>query len=160
MRAALDEARTQHRQKTAEEIVGLADAVGTALGDSHEDISLERVREESGNDVERERELLKKSVKGLGKTGLDIFFRRVQAVWTEVYPFVDGRTGSALEKFGLPGDAEELRMLLEEKWSELDVGDVDVKDEDEKKRRVFVRLLERAVGADLEGNIDDVKAEA
>lgn len=50
VRQALDEARTQHRQKTAEELVLLADAVVEHLGDGEEDVSLERVRRECGYD--------------------------------------------------------------------------------------------------------------
>lgn len=50
IRKALDEARTQHRQKTAEELVLLADAVAEHLGDGEEDVSLERVRRECGYD--------------------------------------------------------------------------------------------------------------
>ena len=46
-RKALDDARTQHRQKTADELVMLADAVVETLGDGDDDVSLERVRRES-----------------------------------------------------------------------------------------------------------------
>lgn len=159
-REALDKARTQHRQKTAEELVLLADAVVNSLGYGDEDVTLERVREESEHDYEREREMLRKNVKGLGKTGLDIFGRRIQAVWPNFYPFVDQRTLAAVEKLGLPGSAEGLRDTLEENWEKLEVKDVEAKDEEERKRRVFVRILERAVGADLEGNIDSIKSEA
>ena len=164
-RKALDEARTQHRQKTAEELVLLADAVVESLGDGDEDVSLERVREESGHDCEKERELLRKSVKGLGKTGLDIFGRRIQGLWPKFFPFVDQKTLAALGKLGLPGSAEELRSLLDEKWEELEVEELEVeelevKDKAEKKRKAFVQILERAIGADLEGNIDSIKSEA
>lgn len=159
-RKALDEARTQHRQKTAEELVLLADAVVDSLGHGDEDVTLERVREESGHDCEKVREMLKKNVKGLGKTGLDIFGRRIQGVWPEFYPFVDQRTLAAIEKLGLPGSTEELREALDENWEKLGVKDIDAKDEGEKKRKAFVRVLERAVGADLEGNLDSMKSEA
>ncbi len=159
-REALDKARTQHRQKTAEELVLLADAVVSSLGYGDEDVSLERVREESEHDHEREREMLRKNVKGLGKTGLDIFGRRIQGVWPKFYPFVDQRTLAAIEKLGLPGSTEELREALEENWEKLGVKDIDAKDEGEKKRKAFVRILARAVGADLEGNIDSMKSEA
>ena len=159
-REALDKARTQHRQKTAEELVLLADAVVNSLGHGDEDVSLERVREESEHDHEREREMLRKNVKGLGKTGLDIFGRRMQGVWAEFYPFIDQRTLAAVEKLGLPGTAEELKDVLDENWEKLEVKDVEAKDEEEKKRKSFVRILERAVGADLEGNIDSIKSEA
>ena len=104
--------------------------------------------------------MLKKNVKGLGKTGLDIFFRRVQGVWPVSYPFADQRTLLALGKLGLPDDADRMKGLLDENWEGLDVKDIEAKDEDEKKRKAFVRILERAVGADLEGNVDSVKAEA
>lgn len=79
-RQALDKARTQHRQKTAEELVLLADAVVHSLGRGDEDVSWERVREESGREGEKERKMLKKNVKGFGKTGFGIFGRRIQSV--------------------------------------------------------------------------------
>ena len=103
--------------------------------------------------------MLKKNVKGLGKTGLDIFFRRVQAVWPISYPFADQRTLSALEKLGLPNDADEMEQLLHEHWKEVEIDDVEAKDDEKRKRKAFVRLLERAVGADLEGNVDSIRAE-
>ncbi len=53
VRKALDEARTQHRQKTAEELVLLADAVVEHLGDGDEDVSLERVRRECDHDWDK-----------------------------------------------------------------------------------------------------------
>ena len=158
-RQALDKARTQHRQKTAEELVLLADAVVNNFGSGDEDVSLERVREDSGHDCEKMREMLRKNVKGLGKTGLDIFGRRIQGVWPSFYPFVDQRTLAAVEKLGMPGSAEELRSVIDENWEKLEVKDIEAKDEEEKKRKAFVRILERAVGADLEGNIDSIKSE-
>lgn len=159
-RKALDEARTQHRQKTAEELVLLAEAVVNSLGHGDEDVSLERVREESGYDYDKEREMLRKNIKGLGKTGLDIFGRRIQSVWLRAYPLVDQRTLAAVEKLGLPASAEKLRDLLHEKWEQFDVEDIEAKDEAEKRRKAYVRILERAIGADLEGNIDSIKSQA
>ena len=155
-RQALDKARTQHRQKTAEELVLLADAVVNILGSGDEDVSLERVREDGGHDCEKMREMLRKNVKGLGKTGLDIFARRIQGVWPSFYPFVDQRTLAAVEKLGMPGSPEELRNVMDENWETLEVKDIEAEDEEEKKRKAFVRILERAVGADLEGNIDSI----
>lgn len=73
---------------------------------------------------------------------------------------MDSKTSDALEKLGLPGDAEELRELMEKQLDNLDVKDVEAKDDEEKKRKVFVRMLERAVGADLEGNAETVKSKA
>ncbi|KAI9832537.1 MAG: hypothetical protein M1819_004327 [Sarea resinae] len=188
---ALDEARTQHKEKTALELIGLAEvllekfpgASGTneedkKKGDTDaeeelqgDDISgLEDVRVEAGYDVEKEREFLRTSIKGLGPTGLDIFFRRVQAVWKEAYPFIDGRTAASVEKLGLPADAEGLKSMMEEFWDDIrKVNGVEVSSrvqdgekmhDDEAKRKAFVRVLETAVGSDLEGKIEDVKVEA
>ena len=96
----------------------------------------------------------------MGKTGIEIFRRRIQGVWPSYYPFVDHRTASSLEKFGLPSDAGELQQVVEEHWSQLNVEEIKGDNEDEKKRKAFVRLLEHAVGADLENNVDGVKAQA
>ena len=160
-RKALEEAKTQHRQKTAMELGNLATAVidGT-IGDGGEDTAIEKVRKEADHDPNEERELITKSIKGLGKTGLDIFGRRVQATWKEWYPYIDLRTSNALEKLGLPGDAEELRQLLDDTWSQLKLEDLDGDDEEEKKRKTFVQVLERAIGADLEGNGDAIRKNA
>ena len=108
--------------------------------------------------IEKELEIIKSSVKGLGKTGIDIFRRRIQGVWPACYPFVDQKTSASLEKLGLPSDAEGLKQLMYKHWDELNFENIETMDEEEKKRKAFVRLLERALGSDLEGNIDDVKA--
>ncbi|KAL9112791.1 MAG: hypothetical protein Q9187_007726, partial [Circinaria calcarea] len=158
-RKALDDAKTQHRQKTADELGGLADVVIERIGDGDEDVGLERVRKEAGEDVKKEREILKKNIKGLGNTGLDIFFRRIQSRWKEAYPFVDLRTSGALGKLRLPSDAEKLREVLDEKWKDLDKEDIAGDNGEEKRRTAFIQILERAVGADLEGSTDNMKAE-
>ena len=53
IREALDVARTQHRQKTAEELSLLASAVVESLGDGEDDVSLEGVRKEADYDVDK-----------------------------------------------------------------------------------------------------------
>ena len=157
-RAVLDEARTQHRQKTAEELVLLADAATAFLGDGEDDQSLEKLREACEHDAEKERNMLKKHVKGMAKTGTDIFGRRIQGAWEEWYPFADDRTLKAIENLGLTGGAEGLVKTIAENWGEIQKQDILGKDEKEKKRNVFVMLLERAVGAELEGNTAEVKS--
>lgn len=52
-----------------------------------------------------------------------------------------------------------LKTLLEKHWENLDVKAVEVGVE-ERNRMTFVRVLERAIEADLQGNIDAVGAEA
>lgn len=153
---ALEAARTQHKGKIAEEITLLADAVSS--NDWHND--LKRLRAQAKNGVEAEREVLRNSIKGLGKTGLDIFYRRVQWQWEEAYPFIDQRTQKALEKMGLPKRAEGVEKMIEVRWKELGFEKGAERSVAERRRRAFVVLLERAVGADLEGKIDEVVEEA
>ncbi|KAF2240027.1 hypothetical protein EV356DRAFT_438127 [Viridothelium virens] len=153
---ALWDAKTQHKQKTVEEMELLADAFD---GEGKDPVGLEHVRKEGEYDMEAERDILKKSVKGLGQTGLDIFFRRIQWTWSTAYPFIDSRTAASLDKIGLPSDAEELQKVLDEVWSDIN-NTVKGKDEDEAKRKAFVIALERAIGADLESKTDEVLAEA
>ena len=106
--------------------------------------------------------MLRKNIKGLGKTGLDIFYRRVQWTWTEAYPFVDDRTKASVEKLGLPGDAEGLVQLIKENWDDIGFSEngSGKEDADEKKRRAFVIVLERAVGGDLEKKTGEMLEEA
>ncbi|KAK1029283.1 hypothetical protein LTR33_017252, partial [Friedmanniomyces endolithicus] len=120
-------------------------------GDEEDGSRMQRVREECEGDVAKEREYMQKSVKGLGKTGLSIFFRRVQWLWDESYPFIDDRTVESLRKLGLPEDGEELRELVELRWGELDTKDLAGDDDSMRKRRALVTVLERAIGSDLEG---------
>ncbi|KAI9713103.1 MAG: hypothetical protein M1820_001088 [Bogoriella megaspora] len=153
---ALWDAKTQHKQKTVEELELLAEAFDT---DGQDQVGLDHIREEASQDIEKEREILKSRVKGLGATGLDIFCRRIQWLWPEAYPFVDKRTAASLEKLGLPSEGERLRNALEEVWAEAK-GNVEGKDEDEAKRKAFVIILERATGAELESKTDEVLAQA
>ncbi|KAI7282785.1 hypothetical protein KC345_g3300 [Hortaea werneckii] len=155
---AVWDARTQHKEKTAGEIGMIADVVlekFTAEGDK-EGTQLERVRTECNKDVEKEREMLKSNIKGLGRTGLDIFFRRVQWQWEAGYPFVDGKSAQSLYKLGLPDEGEELHKLIEQHWEKLETKQLAGEDEKAKKRRALVVVLERATGADLEGESEAV----
>jgi len=154
---SLWDARTQHKDKTADQIELLAEVVPEkfASGDKR-DTSLEGVRKEAGRDMEKERNLLRGSIKGVGKTGMSIFFRRIQWLWEECYPFVDERTEGALKQMGLPDEAEELVRLIEEHWGDLGVPQVERRDEEMQKRRAFVVVLERVTGARLEHNVEMV----
>ena len=71
---------------------------------------LRRLREDAGRDPARERELLK-DFKGIGDVGVDIFFREVQTVWSELVPFADRRALEAAAGLGLPRDPRALSEL-------------------------------------------------
>ncbi|KAI9711397.1 MAG: hypothetical protein M1828_001942 [Chrysothrix sp. TS-e1954] len=157
---ALETAKTQHKAKTAEQIVMLADVVSEKFADSEEDVSLEKLRKEAQNDPDAMRDTISKSFKGVGKTGVDIFMRRIQGQWRECYPFVDEKTRASVEKYGLDGSAKGLRNQVNDVWVDLDLGQVSGKDAMEKERMVFMRVLERAIVSDLEGKVDAMLAEA
>ena len=149
---ALEVARTQHRQKTAGYVFGMA-------GCFADDPELRMVRE-NGDPI---REVQK--AKGVGRTGAELFARRVQCLedWGKVFPFVDSRGLDALRELGFEvGDAEGLKTLIEAEVGFEGVGEMAVSGaeglEGEQKTRVaFVLVSERAIGASLEGNIQDVK---
>ena len=52
-RKALDQARTQHKQKTAEELGNLVDVGLRFIGDGDEDVNLERVRRDAGENADK-----------------------------------------------------------------------------------------------------------
>ncbi|MEJ2032253.1 MAG: hypothetical protein P8Y63_04285 [Deltaproteobacteria bacterium] len=72
---------------------------------------LRRLRDAAQRDPARERQLLME-FKGIGNVGVDIFFREVQGVWEELYPFADRKALLGAEQLGLPGDAGELAGLI------------------------------------------------
>lgn len=159
---ALFDARTQHKAKTAEQISTVADVVlenFTAKGDTT-GTQMHKLLDDSGSDVDKALDTLKATVKGLGGTGLNIFLRRVQWLWENGYPYVDDKTSLSLRKLGLPEEAEDLRKAMEQQWSKLQTKGLAGEGEAAKKRRAFVIILERAVGADLEGKVDGLVAAA
>jgi len=68
---------------------------------------LRKLRGAAGEDPEKTRRLLK-DFKGLGDTGVDIFFREVQVAWPELSPFADKKALQAAEKLGLTKTAKGL----------------------------------------------------
>jgi hypothetical protein len=153
---SLWDAKTQHKGKTAEQIGQIADVVlekFTASGDK-DGTQLQKGLDDHGGDVDEALDDLKDSIKGLGPTGTNIFLRRVQWLWSAGYPYVDDRTSLSLRKLGLPEEAEDLVKALDQHWSKMRKKDLAGKDDAAKKRRAFVTVLERAIGADLEGKID------
>ena len=153
---ALWDAKTQHKQKTVEQITMLADTVNEKFADAPEDTSLEKLRKEAEYDREVLRETITNSFKGVGRTGVDIFLRRIQGSWKECYPYIDDRTAKGLEQLGLPTYEGPMQKLIDDHWQQLKLDDVQGKDEHEKKRMVFMRVLERALSSDLEGRMDEL----
>lgn len=72
---------------------------------------LRRLRDAANRDPETERQLIKQ-FKGIGDVGCDIFFREVQLVWDELYPFADRKALDAADKLGLGTDAGHVAGLV------------------------------------------------
>ncbi|CEH15992.1 hypothetical protein CBOM_05197 [Ceraceosorus bombacis] len=164
-REPMYEARTQHKDKTADQLGDVVQGLREICGDDEQDvIELKAVREavqgqERDEAVETARSKLTSGVKGLGPTGVDIFLRRIQAHegWQAVYPFMDSRTASIAARLELIDEKaaeDSLRAA-----SDLDeMLSTHVKDaSDEKRRQAFTRLLDVLVGLDLEKKLDAVK---
>ena len=152
------DARTQHKDKTAAQMGTMADAVldNFTASDDKDGTQMGKLLADSGDDMDKASSALKEHIKGLGMTGLEIFFRRVQWLWTSAYPNIDGRTADSLRVLGLPQDGQELVDLIKKHWKDVKSSDLAGKDEEEKRRRAFVLILERATGAQLEHKIDAV----
>ncbi len=72
---------------------------------------LRRLRREAGGEAREERRLLRRFT-GVGEVSVDIFFRELQGVWPELYPFADSRALKAAAQLGLPRTAGGLAGLV------------------------------------------------
>ncbi|WVW80130.1 hypothetical protein I302_102105 [Kwoniella bestiolae CBS 10118] len=145
VRAGLWKARTQHKEKTAVQLLELAQGVRGLNGEGEED-DLGGIRRaiEGLDDVEKAQKRvgdMLSTLKGIGPVGVSIFLRRIQSQWKEVYPYVDQRCLGAARDIGLIG--------AKEGASEMDrlVGGDSAK---------MVKLLDTLIGLDLEKKLDDV----
>lgn len=100
---------TRYQERTATFLAELSEhLLANYTGD------LNKIKEKAGKDQQKLRELLKE-VKGMGDVGVDIFFREVQTVWTELYPFADKKALQAAQKTGLPKEPGKLAELVSRK---------------------------------------------
>jgi hypothetical protein len=154
---ALETARAQHEATSVAEMAALANAI--ANNEWHNDLS--KLRALRGHAPESERETLRRSIKGLEKGGLDIFYRRVQWQWDELYPFIDAQTQTVLQELGLSKRAEGLERMIEVRWGQVGFEDWSYEFSlEQRRKRAFVMVLERAIGVDLEGKIQEMVEEA
>ena len=174
----LEDARTQHRQKTAAYIAQMAEEFvddnkgGMGKREMMFELS-ERANDDGSGGVVS---FIKANVKGMGETGAEVFCRRVQCVdgWGEaIWPFVDGKTRDALGEIGLKvKDADELQELIEKDVDWGKVGDMGLnermiakgelagEDMDVQVQSEFVVLVERALGCVLQNNVAELRKAA
>ncbi len=167
---ALEAARTQHRQKTATYIFGMA----KEYSDSE---TMFKLAEEANNDGPKGViEHIKTTVPGLGVVGGEIFCRRIQCVdgWGDaLWPYADGKSMDALNEIGIPvKDADDLQSAIEREvnWDKvgdmglheraLSKGELSGEDEELQVQAEFVVALERAVGCVLEGKVQELRKAA
>lgn len=171
---ALEDARTQHRQKTAAYIYQMGCEYAGPKGSSGDsDIMLELATQANEGGPKATISHIKDTVKGMGQTGAEIFCRRVQAVegWGEaLWPYADSRSFDALREIGIKvSSADELQEMIERDVDWDKVGSMGLVEEkkgvDEKDYEVqvaveFVTVLERAVGCVLENKVSELKRAA
>ena len=167
---ALEAARTQHRQKTAAYIFGMAES----YSDSE---TVFKLAEEANSDGPKGVvDHIKATVPGLAVVGGEIFCRRIQCVdgWGDaLWPFADKKSIEALNEIGIPvTDAEDLQSAIEREVDWDMVGDMGLHERDLSKGQLsgeqeetqvqaeFVVVLERAVGCVLEGKVQELRKAA
>ncbi|KAJ4352032.1 uncharacterized protein N0V89_007378 [Didymosphaeria variabile] len=174
---ALEEARTQHRQKTAVFLAELGahfavlDSKINAAGQGDSDPMRELAEQVNERGPRATIEYIKKTVKGMGETGAQIFCRRVQACegWGKaLWPYADPRSVDALREIGVEvADAGGLQEMIEK---DVDLEAIkqngwlgrnrETKGDDADRETVFVTVLERAIGCVLEGKVGEVRSAA
>ena len=174
----LEDAKTQHRQKTAAYVHGMADEFvddnkgGKGKREMMFELSEKANDEGSGGVVE----FIKANIKGMGPTGAEVFCRRVQCVdgWGEaVWPYVDGKARDALSEVGIKvKDADELQSMVESQVDWRKVGDMGLNERalakgelsgeemDVQVQSEFVVLVERALGCVLQGKVAEMRKAA
>lgn len=101
------------------------------------DGDLRRLRDQADGEVKRLRALIKEC-KGMGDVGASIFFREVQGVWDELYPFADETVLDPARELGLGDSAGKLADLV--------------------PRSEFPRLVAALVRAERADDLEAVKA--
>ncbi|EST05953.1 hypothetical protein PSEUBRA_005005 [Kalmanozyma brasiliensis GHG001] len=181
-RAALWEARTQHKEKTAVQLGNLAEGITKlceGAGKDGEDTlkpildkALDQAKDKNNSfDVaEAVKSVLTKEVNGLGPGGVEIFLRRVQSQWPQVFPFADEKALNTAVQFDLikQSDLDKGREAATQKLAEKVAEHVgfpleDAKTDDEEGecgRWWFVRTLDVLIGLDIEKKVDEAVKQA
>jgi hypothetical protein len=167
---ALESAKTQHRQKTAAYIYQMVQE----YSDSETMFALAEAANDEGHDGVVSH--LQKNIKGMGVTGAELFCRRIQCVdgWGDaIWPYSDKRCLQALKEIGVDlKSADELQSMLERYVDWTKVGDMGLNEKGVTKGELanenmelqvqaeFIIVLKRAVGAQLEGKISELRKAA
>jgi endonuclease III len=96
---------------------------------------LREIPRRTSNNVAAAKQMLKQ-LKGIGDTGVDIFLREVQDVWTWVRPHFDKRATRTAKALGLPSDPEKLGALAPRANARLAAALVRTSLDDDVRRRV------------------------
>lgn len=75
---------------------------------------LRNLREAAEHIPEQEKRLLKQ-FKGIGDVGVSIFFREIQLVWDELFPFADARALEGARRLGIEPDSQVLAGFVQKR---------------------------------------------
>lgn len=183
-RASLWEARTQHKEKTAVQLGSLAEGITALCQDAKDQdqardslqpileraVSQSKDKNDSFAVADEVKAVLTKEINGLGPGGVDIFLRRIQSQWPQVFPFADEKSLSAAVKFDLisqsdldKGTQEATKKLAEKVAEHVGFPLEDAKGKDEEAecgRWWFVRTLDVLIGLDIEKKLDEAVKQA
>jgi len=167
---ALEVARTQHRQKTATYMFGMAEAY------ADDETMFTLAEEANGDGPKGVIAHVKNTVPGLGNIGGEIFARRVQCVdgWGDaLWPYADSKALEAVREIGIDvKDAEDLQNAIEGLIDWNLVGDLGLQEREVSKGQLvgedmemqvqteYVVALERALGCVLEGKVAELRKAA
>lgn len=141
---ALIDSHTHHKEKTAAQIGMMAETVVKEYAKDPSDGCLEKMRK---GDL---REKVSR-IRGCGSTAIDVFCRRIQRQWREIYPFLDNKSIQAAEALGLPQNPRKLSVLVKTVFKKASEKD---------QRSKFCDILETMTIANLEGTVPQLVATA
>ncbi|KAN0065534.1 hypothetical protein ACQY0O_001371 [Thecaphora frezii] len=176
VREALWTARTQHKEKSAQQVVELCRQVRGWEEEVVDDLkgmrekALEKVEEGKRGQREQVAKAIKetvKQIKGAGETAAEIFLRRVQVQWKEVFPFADDRALDAARRLGIlkaeGGEGEVVDELARKVGEHVGFTLDEAREEGEEAecaRWWFARTLDVLVGLDVEGQVEEARKRA
>lgn len=149
---ALMDAHTLHKEKTSGQLRDLAAYIKESYADDYDSAELEQFRSAAGGDVQKlEKQCVE--IKGFGAKTAQLFFRRVQLHWDELFPYADDLALEAAREIGL--SSCKTGQDLADAIHSVVGGDEKSKD----FRRTYINAMEVLIGKKLDKDIDQTKSD-
>ncbi|CAO1617579.1 unnamed protein product [Sympodiomycopsis kandeliae] len=177
-REVLWKAKTQHKEKTASQLMDIITGLREICGDDDEDdaINLQTILDEAVRASKDEKDTRSKAkdavfaqltpIKGIGPGACEIFCRNIQPYLAPLYPYLDSRSLNYAWQLGLTKTsskekdedvetlfkgADEVAELLRTSRDQKKGGN------DQEERHAFVKLVNVLIGLGLEGQLDKAR---